>query len=505
MKRYIALISISLVGLVWPKPEVYAQGVAPGSFGYYNEALLFSQTSPGGSARVLGMGGAQVSLGGDISSVLSNPAGLGVYRRSEASLSPNLNFSNSEAVFFNQTTTNSNVNFSIPNLGVVLHSESSREGPFKGGAFGISLTKINDFNNRFTYAGENFDNSIIDFFLEDASGLTPGQLGGLTGVAFDHYLINPDNPEQTEYFSDVAGFPIQEETVETSGAQYQWSFGYGANFNDRFYIGANVGISTINYSEVKTFREYDFFDPANPNDISILNEIDLRETLNITGTGFNASIGMIYRPADFIRIGANISSPTYYRLDEESFFDFTTDYNNYLFVPDDTLLNTITTNGDFVLSRYDVNTPMRISTGVAFFLGKSGFITLDADFLDYSSISLQSNDFSTIADNQTIDNLYKDVVNLRAGAEFRAKNLRFRVGYARQGDALNLDDDFDRSINIFSAGAGLRYKSYFVDLAIQHTRRDQSYSPYTTFNTPAPVALVESGNTNATISVGWFF
>ena len=55
---------------------------------YSESALTFSRTLPAGSARILGMGGAQISLGGDYSSAYSNPAGLGMYNRSEFTISP---------------------------------------------------------------------------------------------------------------------------------------------------------------------------------------------------------------------------------------------------------------------------------------------------------------------------------------------------------------------------------------------------------------------------------
>src|SRR6478752_7611269 len=58
---------------------------------FSDNALLFSRTRPGGSARIQAMGGAQIALGGDFSSALSNPAGLGMYNRSEITFSPAIN------------------------------------------------------------------------------------------------------------------------------------------------------------------------------------------------------------------------------------------------------------------------------------------------------------------------------------------------------------------------------------------------------------------------------
>ena len=46
----------------------------------------FSERQIIGTARYVGMGGAMTAIGGDPSSVLDNPAGLGLYRRSEIAL-----------------------------------------------------------------------------------------------------------------------------------------------------------------------------------------------------------------------------------------------------------------------------------------------------------------------------------------------------------------------------------------------------------------------------------
>ena len=71
---------------------------------YAENALRFSQTFIGGSARMRGLGGAQTSLGGDISAASGNPAGLGFYNRSEFSISPSLRFANATSTFLGNTT-----------------------------------------------------------------------------------------------------------------------------------------------------------------------------------------------------------------------------------------------------------------------------------------------------------------------------------------------------------------------------------------------------------------
>src|SRR5674536_391977 len=64
-----------------------------------DDALRYSQSFYGGTARFMSMGGAFTALGGDISSLSQNPAGLGVFRSSEITLTPQLFHINTAASF----------------------------------------------------------------------------------------------------------------------------------------------------------------------------------------------------------------------------------------------------------------------------------------------------------------------------------------------------------------------------------------------------------------------
>ena len=55
---------------------------------YENEKLTGSDLN--GTARYVGMGGAMEALGADISTMQSNPAGIGLFRRSQVTISGGL-------------------------------------------------------------------------------------------------------------------------------------------------------------------------------------------------------------------------------------------------------------------------------------------------------------------------------------------------------------------------------------------------------------------------------
>ncbi len=477
------------------------------ALGFFNEALLFSQTTYGGSARIQGIGGAQIALGGDISNIMTNPAGLGFFNKSEVSFTPAVNIYNSKTSYFEMESFDNNTRANFNNLGFVydLSKSDISASKWKGGAIGLSFNRINNFHQQFTYSVENFDNSIIDFFIEDSEGIAPTDLGGLTEAAYVHYVINPFNNDPYQYDSFITGFPIQDETVTTKGSQYQLTLSAGGNLEDRFYFGGGIGLNTLNYEYESTFRESDYFDPEFPDDPVILNEMILREELKLDGIGFTGTFGLIYRLNDMVRLGASVITPTWYQINDESTFDFFTDYNNFYFQPDDIVLTQDTTFGDLLVADYDLKTPLRINAGAAFFLGKKGFVSADVEFLDYGSSSLSSNGIPPVeGDNAAIKNLYTSVTNLRIGGEYRVQPFLLRLGYSLQGDPYRIQE-IDRSRNAITGGAGWRKKNVFVDLAITHGWWNSLHIPYSTSNSPAPVIGVLNQNTNLALTAGFRF
>ena len=476
------------------------------AIGYFNEALLFSRTVPGGTARIQGIGGTQVALGGDISNIYSNPAGLGFFNRSQVSFSPSLKIYSNDTEFFGLNTRDNGGQFNFANLGAVFSSpRSNANSSWKGGSFGISYTKTNNFNNQFTYEGRNPSSSIIDQFIENANGILLDDLGGLTGLAYDTYLINPildqnGNAIDGSYFSFIGGFPFQREVVTTEGSQSQWSISYGGNVADRFYFGIGLGIASVNYEQRKLYTESDFDEQP-----AAINDFTIRERLNIDGTGINATFGLIYRPNDFVRIGASVVTPTYYQFDEESDVAIEANYNNYFFQPENITLGSETAESDIFLTTYDLTTPLRLTGGVAVFFNKNGFISADVEYIDYSNSSLSSNDFSTSADNRTIEALYTSVVNFRVGGEYRYDVFRFRGGLGYYSNPY-ASDGIDLSRTELSLGAGVKFKKFYADLGvITNLSEERGYSPYTFFDGTGPVATTEINNTNAILTLGFNF
>jgi hypothetical protein len=485
---------------------------------FAESALLFSRSKPGGSARIQAMGGAQISLGGDYSSALSNPAGLGMYNRSEFAITPSFNFSNTSSDYLGTATTGAKNYVGLPGFSIAFHKDKGDYG-FLGGTFSVTHNQINNFNQNLSYSGKSEGTSLIDFFLNDASGYPASQFDSdgdlyntITELGYDNYLISPGfNNDPNQYFTDISdqAKPFQREDIQTSGKQNQWSISYGANFDDKFFLGAGIGFTSIKYKSKKVYSETFQNEP--------LSGFDLTENLQISGGGVNVTLGGIFRPVDGIQIGASVSSPTFYTLSDTYSATMNSHWKNYAYVESPTstkYLNEESAGTDVVVSDYNLRTPTKLNAGVTFFFNKKGLITADVEHLNYGSAKYSpvrngySNNTSASydEDNAQIKSLYKSVTNIRVGGEYRIKAYRFRAGYNLMTDPFfTAQNGVSRNIQGISGGLGYRSEKFYVDLAVIYSFGDNSYRPYKV-NTPvSPVVTFGQQYTSALITLGFPF
>jgi hypothetical protein len=519
-----------------------------GALSYHDLAFMFSDYRYTGSARIQGLGNTQISLGGDISSALSNPAGLGFYNRSEFSITPSYNVISADANYLGTSITTSLGKFNIDNFGVVICKvkDDSAPGSWRGGSFGISVSKTNEFNSKVQYQGMNPNNDILDYYVQDANNqnVDSDLLTGTTFGAFDTYLLSEfvdgyingsdttyipfyDRTFFSEYPSDA--YPTdQSEIITTSGSQNQINLSYGGNFSDKFYIGFTLGVPTVKYS---ILREYSELYPGLSGDI--VDNMHLVEDLYTDGIGINGTFGIIARPINQLTLGFSIITPTafamsesyYYRTDADYFTFDLDNYGDYFDANYDLIVND---QADFT-SFYEVNatldqhsyeeesqfnytitTPMRINGGLSYFFAKNGFISADIEYVDYSNIKAKSDEGDLSSTNQTIGELYKSAINYRLGAEWRMKSFRVRGGYEMRGNPYNTNE-IDLPSNSFSGGFGFRSAKFFGDLGIIYTTTENKYAPYILDNPndeaylQTPVADISRTNLNVVLSMGIFF
>jgi hypothetical protein len=514
------LVTILLLIAILPG-RTLAQNDAP--YGYYLDAARFSQTFQGGSARIQALGGSNVALGGDITSVSGNPAGLGFYNRSEFSITPGFTFTNYKTDLYDSKNKSQNLYANIYNIGLVINNTNNGTSGWLGGSFGFSVNKINDFDGEFRYNANTANSSIVDYFIESANGLPATSFPGIadatdiTTLAYYDYLIGPWNvidasyPDD-EYFSDVTSFMRpslnMDEIVSTSGNQYQWSLSYGGNLADVLYIGIGVGVVSLNYLAQKSYIESGFDYSADDPTYNPINEIILEEELKISGTGVNGTFGLILRPVSFLRFGASVTTPTAYKLKDSYSGTLAADWNNFYYqdiIGGDTVLNFVEASTANLISQYKLTTPFKASVGAAIFLGKLGFFTADIEYLDYKNIWLNSKDFSMDADNNYISNNFSEGLNLKLGAEIKLDALRFRAGYALDQVPLTADLSYKSSNQRISGGVGILLEAFYADFTIVNTQVNGSYTPYTLADSSQPSVKVWSNNFTGLLTIGYKF
>ena len=459
------------------------------------------------------MGGTQWSLGGDVSNLSGNPAGLGFFRNSEASISLGYDLWSTDATYLGQNKSFSTSDFSLPNLSFVSAKNKGllEKGAFKGGSWGFSVQRIANFSNEFGYYSDKLgESSIIDFYLKDASGVPENQIEnrGLTGLAYQTYQINPiavdaagkpiTNP--SSYDSFVLGLPFQDENVTQKGNASQINFGYGANFNHKLFIGGSLGIRSLEFSSIKKYNEEFANEP-------LINS-SLLENLYINGTGVNLNLGLIYKPIDYVNLGFVLQTPTWFSLNEEYEASMSATYDDYYFPQEDVTLGEENAVSDVFLSNYGLRTPFKIGGGATIFLGKHGFISADVDWVDYSIARINSTDFNEEPDNQVIQELYTSTVNFRLGGEAKIERWRFRAGYGYVGDPY-LNSSLDQSTQLLSGGLGLKFDSFHLDFSLVNQKYNSLYRSYKVLDNNGlnygPLTEIKNSITSGIVTVGFNF
>ncbi len=501
---------------------------------YVGESLNYARLQFGGPARTQGIAGANVALGADFGNLSSNPAGLGLFHKSEIHFSPGVGIGSAEATGL---TAQKN-SFHVGSIGGVFTSrlaDDDNSSDWRGGSFALGFSRVADFNTSFQYAGTVADSRSFFQYLREpgrnAFGTTGYQAGinsiddqvgqpgstpvytNVDGLAYGAFLTDilstrarPGRPSVDTLVTLARTGPIsQAETVTTSGSVSQFDFGYGGSYKDRLFVGGAIGIVSSNRRQVRSFSEAD----AGGRSFVINDET------RTTGRGFNARIGAIYRLNDVLRLGASVQTPTFLQLDDTYNTAITSTFSPPLVLNGPT--GTTSTPGTTVKTppgeyAYALTTPFRANGGVALTAGKIGFLTADVEYVGYGQARLSGqpdnangDDNSFTAENQGIKKAFRSTVNLRLGAEARLDVFRLRGGYARYGDPNAGSAGLDRSQQFYTVGLGLRQQNFFLDVAGVYTTYKQLYSPYSLVGGQQPVVNIANTRYTTTVTAGFVF
>ncbi len=463
------------------------------------DALRYSQLEVGGTARTIGVGGGIGALGADFSVLSTNPAGMATYRRSEFVFTPTWYSSQTDALLrgdaSNFVVSSEKTNFNLNALGIVFASRPTASD-WKVTAFGIGFNKLANFNQRTFFEGVS-EGSITDRWLELAQGLTPSELDDFeAGLAYDGEAIYTDADDETLYYSDFdENEPVRKsQLIRQKGSVNELVFSFAGNYDEKLMMGLTLGVPILDYEEVKTYRETD---PDDSN--SVFEELEFSERVRTTGAGINLKMGLIYRFNQMVRMGVALHTPTGFALDDSysTSLDYTYNFNG---------INRGSANSPEGSFEYRLRTPWRFIGSLGLLFDKMGFLTAEVEWLDYTSAQFNFNQTNNIDDleyeqelNDQIERELGSAVNVRLGGEFAWNILRLRAGYGIMGSPYVDDDEYQSAISV---GAGVREKSFFVDLAYRYTSDSGTYSPYLTSNAPEQTVAIDESKGKFMLTFG---
>jgi len=444
------------------------------------DALIYSQTFYTGTARSAAMGGAFGALGADLSVAATNPAGLGLFRYSEFSITPTFNFNTAHSLYNGVGMDNNNANFGFDNLGFVSALKlGAKSHGWKYIQLAAGMNKVNNFHSSITMQGPNATNSRLDVYLNDANGINYQDIANNTNnnysfylqPAWDLYLIDTITGSPNTYNQPFAGANLSQQLQKnTFGAVNQWFFSVSANYNNVLYVGATIGLNALKYTSQSDYSEVVTSDNLSPHNWGV------NERVETSGTGINLKLGAIVQPADWIRVGFAFHTPTYYwnmndTWQTKTYVDPRWTSPNSVFSP----------VGSF---NYTLTTPWKILGDVGIIIGKRGSVSAEYEHVDYPTMKFHATDYGFSTENSNIKSYYKAQNNVRFGTEWRFGNTNLRAGYAYYGSpyANNLNDG---SRNVISGGIGFHFGNYALDLAYVHAIQKQDYYLYSIVPNPA--------------------
>ena len=518
------------------------------------DGYSFSQPDLKGTARFMSMGGAFGALGGDLSSLSQNPAGIGVYRNNEIGVTVDLDAQQSKATSQHFSTTWDKTPFYLNNAGVVFTIRNS--GALRNFNMGFTYNKSSSFNRRFRGAVPSLDNSITNYIAALANGqeVTVGDV--TTTNTFDPY--NPNDGKFQAPWATILGYDSRFITPREQDGKVHWDgqFGngttgsghfrvvekgcvdeyniaLGGNISNVFYWGMDFGIINFDYSSSSIWREeLQNAYVANPQKVieQTTSSFNLYNGYKVTGTGFNYKLGFIVKPIQELRLGFAFHTPTWYDLEQSYIGYVEANYGNHR-----SPINQFTNNGYDAVYDFKFRTPWRLIASVATVLANRFIISADYEWANYCGMHFSDkyeDDYWLSPDGDTygytnsdIKSYYRTVNTVRLGAEARlTRNISLRAGYSlssaptthgvRDGktpvytDGARMDYSLDDVTYYITGGVGFHSKGFYTDLAYVYKNRKGKWYPYpvdTDFPTMGPSVDVHNANHQIVLSMGFKF
>lgn len=473
------------------------------------DALRLSQSYYQGTARSIAMGGAFGALGADFSALSTNPAGLGLYRSSEYSISPGFLFSKTESTYNGMFGDDWRAGLALNNMGMVLTNKANtddKQSPWRYYQFAFGMNRTNSFNSSYLIQGDNPEHSKVDVYLDRVWDINPSDIENEAPFdlypAWYVYLLDTITIDGLLYYDSPVpmGGIRQKESRTSRGSTNEWLFAGAANLNDRVFFGATLGLPYTRYFTESTYSEQDIADT-----IPGFDYWNFTENLETRGWGINLKLGVIAWPLDWLRVGVAFHTPTYFYGLQDTWYTSTDaklgpDYNRRR-----------SPTGEY---EYGVLTPLRALGSAAIIVGNFGSFSVDYEYVDYTNmrlrgISFRDDTYDFAAENDVIRDVFAAAHNIRMGTEWRLANFMWRAGLALYDSpyASKSGDWFSRALQaenggrtVLSAGVGYSGRHFSIDLAWTRSIMNQDYYLYSYYNPTYDIRFETNPTEQKTIS-----
>jgi long-subunit fatty acid transport protein len=430
-------------------------------------------TSPFGTARYASMSGSFGALGGDLTTLIVNPAGSGIYVKKEFNITPGLSITNVNTFAEGYTGKDNKTNLTLTNVGYLSSSANKKSKSFYVN-FGLAYNKVADFNRNSTINYTNESSSMLFSFVDRADGIPVTDLSSSdpfsSYLAYETFLID-ENPDQVntyvtqpDYESSFNGV-TQSSTQQESGNLGYFTVNLSLALEEKFYFGASLSAVSGNYAMNSTFIENTTVDSL------LLKSFTYNYLQETEINGVNANLGIIYKPEKWLRLGLSYALPYKMYLDD----NFSTYVRSYFKDGDSFSMD----SPDGYIS-YKLRNPGKWILSAALISGFKGLINVDVEWMNYGAATISSDDFDFSQENLVISQALRNTLTLRVGAELWVHRYNFRLGYAyRQNPYSTVSAEGKDFYNTISGGAGLLTDNgFFMNFSLSYIENGNSYYPY---------------------------
>lgn len=509
------------------------------------DAYTFSQNNYSGTARTVGMGNAVTAVGGDLGTIEFNPAGSAVYGYSQFSLTPSITISSmsaqgtplagsNEPYGFQDNNVTRYPKFVMPSVGAVMNVKTGRRSGIKSWSFGFIGHATSNFLTDVYASGSNLNTSYAGFLASLANGYEADALMASNALdqcswravtAYQSNMISTFGGHSNEYIGitervDGSNISLADEINQyygwfRTGSKYDMLFNFGMNISDKFYIGANLGITDITIESNEYWKEeavdmknfaIQFKQADGTSKDTYFDQLRMNYSYEARGAGAYLKAGFIALPFKGLRVGAAIQTPTVFSITEYYGYEGRTTFS-------DSEFNARWNTGEGSYE-YKVKSPFRANAGLAYTIDNFALVSVDYEMADYGLMKLRSYSYADEYDdmNYDIKSNFGVSHSLRAGFELKPMpQFAIRTGYNLTTSPEK--DSVGKYLSAYrqAASFGLGYSSngsFFADLACRmNFLPDEYFLVYEDYisDVYSPELCKRGSLTEVLLTLGWRF